>query len=357
MITKIKYLCVVSPKKKSTWMIRDEKIFQNMGFQVKNSLFNLNQKYLLPFQFLKQLFYLTYIRFHCKLIVCQGGGYHSFIPALLCKILGFKLIIVAIGTDCVSYPTLNYGNYRKRLYGYMTKYSFKKATKICPVHSSLVYYENSFYPKDNIKQGLKSFVPELKSSSITVINNGFDAKKWFNQNKKRQKDSFLTVVGEINNQTYLLKGIDLIIEFAKKVPTSRITIVGNQSVNIEQVENIEYIPFVNQNELLDIYNRSEYYLQLSISEGLPNSLCEAILCGCIPIGGANSSIPEIIGQQDNIVKKKSLSSLLDTVQLVKKKQPIEKSFFRNRIIENYPLEKRQKQFENLFEKLYFHKDS
>jgi glycosyltransferase involved in cell wall biosynthesis len=346
-----KYLCVVSPKKKVPWVMRDEKIFQSIGFNVKNSLFSLKKTYFLPFQFIKQFFYLFYLRSKCNLIVCQGAGYHSFAPALLSKLLGFKLIIVAIGTDCVSYPTLNYGSYRKKLYGFVTKYSFKKATKVCPVHSSLIYYENSFYPEDIKNQGLKSFVPELKSSHLMIINNGFDSKKWINKNNLREDNTFLTVVGEINKQTYFLKGIDLIIEFAKNQPSSKITIVGTHSIHLEKLDNVNYIPFISQTELLDIYNHHKYYLQLSLSEGLPNSLCEAMLSGCIPIGSANSSIPEIIGKKDNIVSRKSLSKLNETIRKLQTNQLNDKPYFRERIISNYPLEKRKEQFEQLFREI------
>ena len=40
---------------------------------------------------------------------------------------------------------------------------------------------------------------------------------------------------------------------------------------------------------------SEYYLQLSMAE-VSNSLCEAMICECIPIGDKRFSIPEIIGK-------------------------------------------------------------
>ncbi|MCK7531124.1 MAG: hypothetical protein MZV63_08825 [Marinilabiliales bacterium] len=34
---------------------------------------------------------------------------------------------------------------------------------------------------------------------------------------------------------------------------------------------------------------------MSVSEGFPNALCEAMLCHCIPVGSSVGAIPDIIG--------------------------------------------------------------
>ncbi|HSQ76959.1 MAG TPA: glycosyltransferase family 4 protein, partial [Bacteroidota bacterium] len=58
--------------------------------------------------------------------------------------------------------------------------------------------------------------------------------------------------------------------------------------------NVEVIPFIAQNALLDYYQRAAVYCQPSYTEGLPNSLCEAMLCECVPVGSNVGGIPTAI---------------------------------------------------------------
>ena len=43
------------------------------------------------------------------------------------------------------------------------------------------------------------------------------------------------------------------------------------------------------------FSTSQFYIQASRLEGLPNALCEAMLCECIPIGNSVFGIPSAIG--------------------------------------------------------------
>ena len=339
---------MIYPGNKSTWMTRDEEIFGALNFEVKSSSFPIYPKYVLPLSFFKQFFQFLFNQRKFSYIVCQGGGYHSFLPAILNRIFKGKVIVIAVGTDCVNYPSIDYGNFRKNLYRYFTSKSFLHATIICPVHQSLIQYENTFYPVDPSYQGLKTFIPKLEENKLKVINYGFDMTKWPYMGKDRLPHSYLTVVGEINERTTPLKGIDLLIDYFKSNPESTLTIVGRMNCNLDFPDNIKLIPFVKQDELKEIYNEHQYYFQLSISEGLPNTLCEAMLCGCIPIGSSNSSIPEIIGREENVLLKKDVEALKALIQKLPEYNEEDALYFRQRILTNYPIKKRLEDFKNLF---------
>src|SRR4030095_949960 len=62
------------------------------------------------------------------------------------------------------------------------------------------------------------------------------------------------------------------------------------------------------------YSSHQFYLQLSIAEGFPSAICEAMLCECIPIGSNVAAIPMIISNNGFIVEKRDDTLILEIVE-------------------------------------------
>ena len=80
-----------------------------------------------------------------------------------------------------------------------------------------------------------------------------------------------------------------------------------------------------------------------MSEGFPNALCEAMLCGCIPIGSNVASIPHIIGDKGYILKQKNeilLQNLISNLD----NYSITHLDVNEQISTNFPLKRREKEF-------------
>ncbi|MBK7697247.1 MAG: glycosyltransferase [Saprospiraceae bacterium] len=52
--------------------------------------------------------------------------------------------------------------------------------------------------------------------------------------------------------------------------------------------------FPNKQESKELYTKHKIFAIPSMTEGLPNTLCEAMLCGCIPVGSNIEVIAHII---------------------------------------------------------------
>jgi glycosyltransferase involved in cell wall biosynthesis len=93
----------------------------------------------------------------------------------------------------------------------------------------------------------------------------------------------------------------------------------------------------------------EYYFQLSIMEGFPNALAEAMLCGCIPIGSNVSGIPFIIGDTGYILNKRDINELNLLVENVlnDRKRDQFPVLARKRIEEHFSYDQRRKMFEKV----------
>lgn len=341
----------VSP---SSFVIKDLKILRTT-FEVVEFRFYTKNKLFTPWLFLKQLVFVIKHLPSAKLFVSQFGGYHSLIPSLISKISKVKSLIVTGGTDCVSFPSIGYGNFRKAILGMATRFSYRLCSHIAPVHSSLMHYRYSYQDKDYKEQGILAFMPDLKTP-YTVIHNGYDPLKWSAEGVIKQPNRFVTVTADINMRfTAKLKGIDLILELAERFPEYTFEIIGMPAEypTGSVLKNLIKTPNIPNQELAAHLGKSEFYLQLSMSEGFPNALCEAMLCGCIPIVSAVGAMPDIVGDDEHILKHRSVEELAELVaRLANKADKRELSCkFRQRIAEKYPESKREKELIRLAQEL------
>lgn len=287
------------------------------GFKVRCLPFTtkpLLLQFYFVFQFLQLILYLPITRHY----LCFFSGYHSVLPTFFGKLFRKKTFIQCGGTDAINMPEINYGNFRKKWLKIATVYSFKNCYKILPVADSLVKSNYIYDPLLSSKQGVLNLIPEL-NTPIEVIYNGFDSEFWKDFGDFREEYTFVTVAIGISNQARArIKGIDLIEKLAELFPDHFFTLVGDDHFKTES-KNIKLIGPQDKEGLRKIFNENRYYFQLSTSEGFPNSLAEAMLCGCVPIGSAVGDIPKIIGdtgfilETKNILKLTSILNSLDEI--------------------------------------------
>lgn len=271
----------------------------------------------LPFYFILQFFQLLFYAPKTSHYLCFFSGYHSLLPVMFGKTLGKKVFIQCGGTDAMNMPEINYGNYRKRWLRESTIYSFKNCTKILPVAQALVQQDYKYSSLISPSQGLRNLIPYLETP-IEVIHNGFDSNFWKDQGTHRPENSFITVATGISKANRaMIKGMDLLQQLAEAMPEANFTVIGDPSYHTS-IPNIKILGKLPPEKLLEEYNNHKFYLQLSMSEGFPNALAEAMLSGCIPFGSAVGAIPEIIGDAGFILEKKDTSLLIKLVETSKK---------------------------------------
>ena len=329
-------------------------------FDVKEFWFNPKTKNHTPLSYIKQKLYLLANIFSCNAMIVMFGGHHSFLPAFFGKLFGKPCLIICGGTDCVSFPSIGYGNFRGGWLSVVTRWSYKLAAHLAPVHKSLAGYAYTYDDSDFKKQGILSFMPDLKTP-MTVINYGFDPDKWIvrrtpdGESKNKIPDSFITVAAGLEKPYRAkLKGVDLILEAATHFPEATFTIIGcpdDYKLPVRS-SNIKTHSFVSNAELKDIYNQHEFYLQVSMSEGFPNAICEAMTCGCIPIGSNVGGIPDIIGDAGFILMKRDAGRFRNLLaEAIRCDKKMFSSKARSRIMEKYPEDLRRGQLLKLVDKL------
>lgn len=325
----------------ASYVTKDLKIVGE-NFTVIKLCVQPSKKWLLPFLMVYQKV-LCLWHFRAKYIVCQFAGYHSLIPVIIGNILRIKTVIILGGSDCASFPEINYGNYRKKLLGWFTAKSIENAKILSPVHEKMIGYDYEYEKFSNKRQGYSAFTKPNKAL-IKVIYNGFYTDVFKITGQTREKN-FVAIAAYNRDAVYYLKGIDLLEKAALKFPETKFTVVGvsPQFLNKHRPPNLIFMPFVAANELVEILNKHYFYCQLSISEGFPNALCEAMLCGCIPVVSNVCSMPDIIGNTGLVLPKRNEERLFEIIEKLLLKSDLELACkaSRNRVVENYSFENRR----------------
>ena len=334
-------------------LIRKEAEMFSTAYEVKIFDLKSTTKSTIPFRLVLQFFFLLKNIRKSEIMVSRFVGYQTVLPILFSKLTGKPLVCIMGGLECIKFPSIKTGSYIKPFFGAITKWCLKNATHLCPVHDSLVLADYTYQDDDYPKQGYKFFVPGCETP-VTVIRNGYDASKW-QPAKEKTPNSFITVAHGIEeDHLYRLKGIDLIMEIAPSFPECEFTIVGGKREKLpaNAPSNIHFAGEVANDKLHELLGSQEFYLQLSMIEGFPNALCEAMLCGCIPLGSNVGAIPEIINDEARILKRKDvdqLKSIIAHVLTVDRKTAAAAA--RERVEKNYPIERRKKSFLELFDGL------
>jgi glycosyltransferase involved in cell wall biosynthesis len=336
----------------SSFIKKDLEILSS-EFNVQQHDFLPKKKWLTPFSFSSQkLFLLRYI-WNTDLIIIQFAGYHSFLPALYARVFGKPCLIISGGTDAHYFPGIGYGNWQKKFLKTFTAWSFQLCSHIAPKHKTLMRCDYTYDIDEPSQQGIYARLPKLKTP-FTEITNGYDAVKW-HRTKEKRKNSFITVSGawEYSFQQQL-KGIDLILEAATAFPDCEFIILGvdNEARIIPQSKNLKILGAVKNEELINVFSECEFYMQLSMAEGFPNALCEAMLCECIPIGSDVFSIPEIVGDSGFMLKHRDREELKMLIQNALNADKVSlKTKARLRIANNYTIEGRRQKLLELCNKL------
>lgn len=248
-----------------------------------------------------------------------------------------KSVIVVAGYDVAKVPELKYGAFTKFKEAIPARYCLKKATHVLVVDESL--------KRDAIENA------EVDGENIEYLPTGYDANYW--KPKGEKEDLVLTVASADDAYRVRLKGLDTFVKAARLVPGVPFVAVGVSGKAKGYLEemaptNVELIGFIDETRLRGLYQKAKVYCQLSLKEGLPNALCEAMLCGCVPVGTEGvGGIALAIGDAgycvpygDDKAVAKAIETALQTSSEIGKKS-------RERIIERFSMEEREEGIVNL----------
>jgi glycosyltransferase involved in cell wall biosynthesis len=232
------------------------------------------------------------------------GSVYAAFNTLLARLLGKPSIIVVAGVDASKDAEIHYGIWLSPWKSVVMRYAFRHADRILVVDPFLGREARRLagYPGANIE-----YVPF-----------GFDPEEWRAEAAERE-DVVLTVASCENPWRMKKKGVDKLFAAARAIPDVRFRLIGIHAPLLDRIRaevppNVEVLPFVPRSGLAAQYRRAKVYCQPSFTEGLPNTLCEAMLCGCIPVGTIAGGIPTAIGDAGYLVEYRDQPGLIDALR-------------------------------------------
>ena len=265
------------------------------------------------------------------------ADYHSFLPILFAKIFNKKSFLVLGGYDVTFLPKFNYGSFNNPLRAFCARYSLNNATLNLAV-------------AENIKRDAEERASKAKTK---VLYTGYDARK-FTYDEQTERSGVLSVLGAYTKQRLYIKGADLLAATAKKLKDVTFTLVAiDEKLFAEEfgvIPNVNFIGNLPQEDLAKLYAQTSVYAQFSLREGLPNSVCEAMLCGAIPVGTNVGGIPTAIGECGYLIDERDANAAAEAITAALNAPNEMRICARERIIENFPFERREKELTKLITK-------
>jgi len=254
------------------------------------------------------------------------------------RLFGKPTVVVVGGYEVAKVPEIGHGLVLDAKGLKISRYVHRRATKILPVDGSL---------KEDAVKNLG-----VTGDNIEPLPTGYDSEVF---KPSGPKERMALTVGIIDGLNLKRKGLAVFVQAAAHLPDVKFVLVGNakgdalETLREKATPNVEFPGWVSHEELTPYYQRAKVYCQLSLYEGLPNALCEAMLCECVPVGTKVNGIPSAMGDTGFFVPagdaKAAAVAIRQALDSGKGKEA------RERIKNLLPVEKREKRLLEIVEEL------
>ena len=274
-----------------------------------------------------------------KAYFCWFAGWHSLF-AVAFNYRRRPVIVVVGGYDAANVPEIDYGAFRNFKERIAARFVLRHATRICVVDGSL---------KNDVMHNAG-----IDGTTVLTVPTGYDSDHF---KPEGRKEDLVITVGAVTEAVSRRKGYEYFIQAARAFPDVTFAIVGKfgdggvDDLKAMAPSNVRFTGFVSDPELLGWYQRAKVYCQLSRYEGLPNALCEAMLCGCVPVGTRHNGLPTAIGDTGFYVDYGDVKGTVDAIAKALDAPPEKGAKARERIASGFRTEDRERALIGLIETL------
>ncbi|MGA9119172.1 MAG: glycosyltransferase [Bacteroidota bacterium] len=266
------------------------------------------------------------------LVVSWFGSVYAAVNTVVARLARKPSVIVIAGVDASKDREINYGIWLSPWKSVLLRYAFRHAHRLLVV--------DPFLGREAVR------LAHYDGENIEYIPFGFDPEEWPLRDAPRE-EVVLTVASCENRWRLKKKGIDKLFAAAREMRGTRFRLIGIHAALLDEIreevpENVEVITYVPRGQLSAEYSKAKVYCQPSYTEGLPNTLCEAMLSGCIPVGTIAGGIPTAMGDTGYLVEYRDQEGLVTALRRALAAPPADGLKARRRILSEFTVERREK---------------
>lgn len=234
---------------------------------------------------LKISYFLIKLRKNTDILVFTIGGDCLLFPMITAKLLRKKVILAFSGSSVETLKSANDGSFK--ILNIVSKFTILLSNKII------------LYSPNNINEfGLSKYRNKIDIASKHFLDFGkFKLKKKFDE-----RDQLVGYIGRFSEEKGILNLVKAIPIVLAKIDVKFLLIGDGQLrrdvedyIRLQKLEsNVEITGWVNHDYLPDYLNNMKLVVLPSYTEGLPNTMLEAMACGSPVLANPVGSIPDII---------------------------------------------------------------
>ncbi|MDP6593880.1 MAG: glycosyltransferase family 4 protein [Candidatus Marinimicrobia bacterium] len=264
---------------------------------------------------------------------------YSTILVFTARFLRKTSIIIVGGADLITDSHLGYGLLLSPWKRPFIRYALRRATHVLPT-------------SEHLRRAALE-VGEYEGDNLSTVPPGLDSNFW--QPGDQKENIILTVARCTTKDRILIKGIDLLFQVAEEMSDISFQILGVEENLLSRNDfvvpkNVIVSPSMSQEKLLNYYQRSAVYCQLSRVESFGIATAEAMLCGCVPVVTDVGGLPEVIGDSGLLVSPDKPETFASTLREALASSASMGKNARERIVSNFPLQNRQAELKRLITK-------
>jgi len=259
---------------------------------------------------------------NCDIALSWFGDVHAFFMIFLARLLGKRSVIIIGGHDAwdLDFPPLKHR--------YLA-WAYRNASLLLVVD-------------DSLKQDLGHNFG-ISGANVLTLNTTYDPERW---KPSGEKEKIALTISGITRGNLARKGLETFVRAAAHLPEVEFVLVGGmlhedafERLKELSSPNVTITGFLPQGEMMSYLRKAKVYCQFSSHEGLPNALCEAMLCECVPVGTRVYGIPTAMGDSGVYVPYGDPEA---SAEGVRKALAMDGKRARERIETNFPLERRER---------------